>query len=168
MICRDFQIPQFGHQFWNGLLLLQVVKILQQNFVQLSAARFVLDMSGRRHLKFVVGKHLHGLLVWVSLTILQPANHPFVYGLATDKRHSMRAGPHHETNILLCSVKLIPFLSFLIYQVNSFVSKVKLIVLSGLKQPWRGRGLFHKICSIQTAGQKMGEDHFRIGSERRK
>ena len=63
-ICR---LWSFACSSGMVLSLLPCMQVGQQKLVELSAAWLIFNMAGWSHSQFVVGEHLHGLFVEISL-----------------------------------------------------------------------------------------------------
>src|SRR6266446_9383385 len=75
---RNFQPAQFGQEFRYGALPFPGAKFVQNQLMEFSAVRFVVDMARRCDEKFVIGIEFHGLLMKITLTVLEPADHPLI------------------------------------------------------------------------------------------
>ena len=158
---RNLQPAQFRLQFRNALRLQLGVKIVENQLIDFAAAGKVIHVTRGRDQQFKVVIQMHGLLMKISLAVLEPADHPLINRFPADQGSSVRARPDEESDLVLRPVNAVPMAGFLVNHPSARGREV--VILGFLNQPGRGRGDFHKIRHIEPVGQKLGKRHFRIG-----
>src|SRR5678816_2655318 len=98
-------------------------------------------MSAGSHLQFVICEEVNGCFMGITLSILEPSDHPLVNRFATLEWSSMRSGSDEETHLVFCSIKGIPTASFCVNELGSLWSEV--VILGCLKQPRSWSREFH-------------------------
>ena len=129
--------------------------------MQLSAARFAVDVAALCHLQFEIGVELHGLIPRVAFAGGEPADHPAIDLFARVARRSVRSRADEEANAVRGAIKFIPSARF---RVDGSRPVRRKVVFGGRHhQPGKGRRHFEEVGHVETACEKCGKAHFRIG-----
>src|ERR1051326_5665120 len=117
-------------------------------------------MAVPRREELVVVVDLHGLFMKVTLTVLEPADHPLVHCLTSFEWSSVRALADKEAELVLSAVEPKPAARFFVDQPRS--GRREIVAFGSEDEPRSGRGQLDIIGHVEPARKKIGRAHFRI------
>src|SRR5262249_49361340 len=111
--------------------------VIKDVLIEIATLRFVGDLTAASDLKLVIGVKLHRLLAPIALAFIQPADHPFVDGLADFARRAVRAGAYDPAELLFGAVDPVPAPRLFVNQSRAFMREETFERRSDQPRLWR-------------------------------